>query len=132
LGLTITSTPQGWFVYWKGMEPSELLKFDSRFLAFTQELPFQEGKPLSPVIEEEEGGTILVDYSSSGEFCPQHHIYMASLHEREDDDEPGREYDDELLVDVSANERTTDARQDDDEEQKRIWRIKNTKRAKRR
>jgi hypothetical protein len=57
---------------------------------------------------------------------------MASLHEREDDDEPGREYDDELLVDVSANERTTDARQDDDEEQKRIWRIKNTKRAKRR
>jgi hypothetical protein len=43
------------------MEPFELLEFDSRLVAFTQELPFQEGKPLSPIIEEEEGGTVLVD-----------------------------------------------------------------------
>jgi hypothetical protein len=48
LGLTITSTPQGRFVYWKGLEPSELLEYDSRLVAFTQELLFQEGKlPLS-------------------------------------------------------------------------------------
>jgi hypothetical protein len=26
IGLTITSTPQGQFVYWKGLEPSELLE----------------------------------------------------------------------------------------------------------
>jgi hypothetical protein len=32
LGLTITSTPQGRFVYWKGLEPSELLKYDSRLV----------------------------------------------------------------------------------------------------
>jgi hypothetical protein len=39
------------------MEPSELLKYDSRLMAFTQELPFQEGKPLSRFTEEEEGRT---------------------------------------------------------------------------
>jgi hypothetical protein len=32
-GLTITSTPQGRFVYWKGLVPSELLEFDSRLVA---------------------------------------------------------------------------------------------------
>jgi hypothetical protein len=47
LGLTITTMPQGQFMYWKGLEPSELLEYDSRLVAFTQELPFQEGKPLS-------------------------------------------------------------------------------------
>jgi hypothetical protein len=35
LGLTITSTPQGHFVYWKGFEPSELLDYESRLVAFT-------------------------------------------------------------------------------------------------
>jgi hypothetical protein len=55
---------------------------------------------------------------------------MASLHVHGDDDEPGREYDDKLLMDVSANERTVDAPQDEDEEHSRIQRIKNTKRAK--
>jgi hypothetical protein len=48
LGLTISSTPQGCFVYWKGLEHSELLEYDSRLMVFMQELPFQEGKPLSP------------------------------------------------------------------------------------
>jgi hypothetical protein len=31
--LTITSMPQDRFVYWKGLEPSELLEFDSRLVA---------------------------------------------------------------------------------------------------
>jgi hypothetical protein len=98
------------------MEPSKLLEFDSRLVAFTQELPFQEGKPLSPIVEEGEGRIVLVNYSSNGVFPPQRHIYMASLHEHDDDDEPGREYDNELLADVSINECTTDAPQDEDEE----------------
>jgi hypothetical protein len=34
LSLTITSTPQGRFVYWKGLEPSELLEYDSHLVAF--------------------------------------------------------------------------------------------------
>jgi hypothetical protein len=40
LGLTITSTPQGCFMYWKGFEPSELLDYESHLVAFMQELPF--------------------------------------------------------------------------------------------
>jgi hypothetical protein len=52
---------------------------------------------------------------------------MASIHEHGDEDEPGREYDDELLADVSADERTADAPQDKDEERKRIRRAKNAK-----
>jgi hypothetical protein len=32
-GLTITSTPQGCFRYWKDLEPSEVLKFGSRLVA---------------------------------------------------------------------------------------------------
>jgi chromatin segregation and condensation protein Rec8/ScpA/Scc1 (kleisin family) len=57
---------------------------------------------------------------------------MAFLHEHDDDDEPGREYNDELLADISADERMADAPQDKDEEHIRIRRIKNTKRAKHR
>jgi hypothetical protein len=40
LGLTITSAPQGRFVYWKGLERSELLEYNSHLVAFKQELPF--------------------------------------------------------------------------------------------
>jgi hypothetical protein len=49
-----------------------------------------------------------------------------------DDDKPGLEYDAELLADVSADERTADAPQDENKEYKRIRRLKNTKCAKRR
>jgi hypothetical protein len=55
---------------------------------------------------------------------------MASLREHDDNDEPGRDYDDELLADVSADKRMADAPQDEDEEHRRIRRIKNAKRAK--
>jgi hypothetical protein len=50
-------------VYWKGIEPSELLDYESRLVAFMQELPFQEGKPLSPITEEGDGSTELLEYS---------------------------------------------------------------------
>jgi hypothetical protein len=33
LGLTLTSTPQGHFMDWKGLEPFELLEYDSRLVA---------------------------------------------------------------------------------------------------
>jgi hypothetical protein len=77
LGLTITSTPQGHIVYWKGLEPSELLDYDSRLVAFTQELPFQEGKPLSPIAEEGDGSTELLEYSHTAYNSPDRQVYMA-------------------------------------------------------
>jgi hypothetical protein len=56
---------------------------------------------------------------------------MASLH-NVDDDEPGPEYDAELLTDVSADECTADAPHDENEEYRRIRRLKNAKHAKHR
>jgi hypothetical protein len=99
-------------VYWKGLEPSELLEYDSHIAAFTQELPFQEGKPLSPISDEGEGSTELLEYSHTAENSSDRHVYMASLRNA-DEDEPGPKYDAELLADVSAVERSADAPQDE-------------------
>jgi hypothetical protein len=130
LGLTITSTPQGCFMYWKGFEPCELLDYESRLMAFTQELPFQEGRPLSPIAEEGESSTELLEYSLRANHSPDHQVCMASIRNVEED-ELGTQYDNEQLVDVSADEPTADAPQDADEEYRRIRRAKNAKHAKR-
>ncbi|RLM44328.1 hypothetical protein C2845_PMPSC055982 [Panicum miliaceum] len=53
---------------------------------------------------------------------------MASLCNAEED-ELGTQYDNELLADVSADEPTTNAPHDEDEEHRRIRRAKNVKRA---
>jgi hypothetical protein len=108
LCLTITSMPQGRFVYWKGFEPSELLDYESCLVAFTQELPFQEGKPLSSITEEGDSSTELLDYSHTANNSPDHQVYMASLRNA-DDDKMGPEYDDEQLADISTDEPTADA-----------------------
>jgi hypothetical protein len=73
-----------------------------------QELPFQEGKPLSPVAEEGDSSTELLEYSLTANNSPDRQVYMAFLRNA-DDDELGPEYDDEQLVDVSANEPTANA-----------------------
>jgi hypothetical protein len=49
-------------VYWKDFEPSELLDYESCLVAFMQELPFQKGRPLSPIAEE---GKVAQSYSST-------------------------------------------------------------------
>jgi hypothetical protein len=126
--LTITSTPQGRFVYWKGLEPFELLEYNSRLVAFMQELPFQEGKPVSPIYEGGEGSTELLEYSHTADNSSDHQVYMASLRNT-DDDEPGPECDGELLEDVSADERMAEAPQDENQEHRRIQWLKNAKRA---
>jgi hypothetical protein len=51
LGLTITTTPQGRFVYWKGMEPSELDEYDSHLVAFMQELLSRKASPFLASLE---------------------------------------------------------------------------------
>jgi hypothetical protein len=53
---------------------------------------------------------------------------MASLRNT-DDNELGPEYDDEQITDVSADEPTADASQDENEEHRRIWQVKNAKHA---
>jgi hypothetical protein len=56
---------------------------------------------------------------------------MASLRNAVDD-ELDPQYDNEQLADVSADKPTADAPQDEDEEHRRIRRVKNAKRAQRR
>jgi hypothetical protein len=115
-------------MYWKVFEPSELLDYNSRLVAFMQELPFQEGRPLSPIAEEGESSTELLDHSRTANHSLDRQVCMASLHNTEDDKlEP--QYDNEQLADVSADEPTADAPQDEDEEHRRIRRVKNAKRA---
>jgi hypothetical protein len=73
-------------VYWKGFEPSELLDYESRLVAFMQELPFQEGRPLSPIAEEGETSTELLEYSPTANHSPDSQVCMASLRNAEDDE----------------------------------------------
>jgi hypothetical protein len=95
-------------VYWKSFEPSVLLNYESRLVAFTQELPFQEGKPLSPISEEGEGSTGLLEYRHTANHSPDRQVCRASLRNAEDD-ELDPKYDNEQLADVSADEPTADA-----------------------
>jgi hypothetical protein len=95
-------------VYWKGFEPSELLDYESRLVAFTQELPLHEGKPLSPIAEEGDSSTELLEFSLTANNSSDCQVYMASLHNMKDD-ELGPEYDNEQLADISADEPTAEA-----------------------
>jgi hypothetical protein len=73
-------------VYWKGFEPSELLDNESYLVAFTQELPFQEGRPLSSIAEEGESSTELLEYSLRANHSWDRQVCMASLRNTEDDE----------------------------------------------
>jgi hypothetical protein len=59
--LMITSTPEGRFVHWRGMELSDLLEAEAQLVAHLEPLPFLEGRPLATMVEE---STELVDTSS--------------------------------------------------------------------
>jgi len=79
------------------MKTSKLLDDDARFVAYLGELPFQEGKPLCPIHEEGgERNTKLV-YSSTSEYTPDRHVYMASM---------GDQYANKLPKDISMGEDT--------------------------
>jgi hypothetical protein len=114
------------------MEPSELLDDNTRLVGYIQELPYQEGRPLAPLTKEM-GDAKLVDYfSSSKEYSPECQVRMASIRNHDDDDEPGNQYDNELLAEVFADENMANVPQDKDEERRRVCRARNSKPAKRR
>jgi hypothetical protein len=46
-GLVITSTPAGRFVHWPDRKPADLTGENSRYVAYLDSLPFQEGTPLA-------------------------------------------------------------------------------------
>jgi hypothetical protein len=95
-----------------------------------QELPFQEGRPLYPIAEEGESSTEPLEYSLRANHSPDRQVCMASIRNAEED-ELGTQYDNEQLMDISADDPTANAPHDEDEEHRRIRRAKNAKHAQR-
>ena len=63
-GLTILATPQSRIIFWKDSESADDVNH-ARLVACLRDLPYQPGRPLSPVREEEISDTALVDYSTT-------------------------------------------------------------------
>jgi hypothetical protein len=73
-GLVITSTPADRFVYWPDLEPTDLTDENSRYVAYLDSLPFQEGTPLAPTEEHTPTEVVSID-SSLG--TPDRQVFMA-------------------------------------------------------
>jgi hypothetical protein len=68
-GLVITSTPVGRFVYWPDCKPADLTDGNSRYVAYLDSLPFQEGTPLSPAEEHTPTEVATTDSSLGSPDC---------------------------------------------------------------
>ena len=75
--LTIMAIPQSRVVFWKNYESTDDVN-NARMVACLRDLPYQPGRPLSPVRGEEVGDTALVDYSMTHSTSDRQ-VY-ASLH----------------------------------------------------
>jgi hypothetical protein len=69
-------------VYWKGLEPSELLEYDSRLVAFMQELPFQEDKGITDCITLVESTLRCINPNEMEDFDYSAQLQLASQHRR--------------------------------------------------
>jgi hypothetical protein len=69
-GLVITSTPAERFVYWPDHKPADLISRDSRYVAYLDSLPFQEGTPLARVDSYTPTEVASVDAKSA--LCVKH------------------------------------------------------------
>jgi hypothetical protein len=74
-GLVITSTPAGRFVYWPDHKPADLISGDSRYVAYIDSFPFQEGTPL-PRADSNTPTEVAVSESSLG--TPDRQVFMAA------------------------------------------------------
>jgi hypothetical protein len=104
-GLVITSTPAGRFVYWADRKPADLIDENSRYVAYLDSLPFQEGTPLSRT---EEYSPTEVASSDSSLGNPDRQVFMAA------GDTPGTSgAQDRYLEDISADELSAEAPADE-------------------
>jgi hypothetical protein len=74
-GLVVTSTPAGRFVYWPDRKPADLISGDSRYVAYIDSLPFQEGTPLARA-DSNTPTEVAVSESSLG--TPDRQVFMAA------------------------------------------------------
>jgi hypothetical protein len=123
--LVITSTPAGRFVYWTDRKPADLTDGNSRFVAYLNSLPFQEGTTLPPA---EEHTSIEVATTDSGLGTPDRQVFMAT---RETPGPSGTRPDD-YFEDISADELSANAPADETSNDKNARRERNRKRSEQR
>jgi hypothetical protein len=123
-GLVITSTPAGKFVYWPDHKPVDLIDGNSRYVAYLDSLPFQEGTPLTRT---EEYTPTEVASSDSSLGNPNRQGFMAA------GDTPGTSgAQDWYLEDISADELSAEAPADETDANWDSRRERNRKRNERR
>jgi hypothetical protein len=124
-GLVITSTPAERLVYWPDRKPADLISGDSRYVAYFDSLPFQEGTPLARA---EEYTPTEVASSDSSLGNPDRQVFMAAG----DTPGPSGTADDRYLEDISADELSADAPADETDANRDARRERNRKRNERR
>jgi hypothetical protein len=110
-GLVITSTSAGRFVYWPDRKPADLTDGNSRYVAYLDSLPFQEGTPLSPA-EEHTPTEVATTESSLG--SPNRQVFMTT----NETPGPSGTRPDRYLEDISADELSANAPTDETSDDK--------------
>jgi hypothetical protein len=123
-GLVITSTPAGRFVYWQDRKPADLTDGNSRYVAYLDSLPFQEGTPLSPA---EERTPIEVATTDSSLGSPDRQVFMTT----NETPGPSGTQPDCFLEDISADELSANTPADETSNDRNARRERNRKRNKR-
>jgi hypothetical protein len=124
-GLVITSTPAGRFVYWPDHKPADLISGDSRYIAYLESLPFQEGTPLSRA---EDYTPTEVASSDSSLGNPDRQVFMAAG----DTPGPSGTATDKYLKDISADELSAEPPADETDASRDARRERNRRRNERR
>jgi hypothetical protein len=120
-GLVITSTPAGRFVYWPDRKPADLISGDSRYVAYLDSLPFQEGIPLARA-DSYTPTEVASSESSPGNADRQ--VFMAAGNTPG----PSGTAQDKYLEDISADELSADAPADETAANRDARRERNRKR----
>jgi hypothetical protein len=124
-GLVITSTPIGRFVYWPDRKPADLTDKNSRYVAYPDSLPFQEGTPLAPT-EEHTPTEVATSDTSLG--SPDRQVFMTS----NETTRPSGTVPDRYLEHISADELSANAPADETDATRDARRERNRKRNERR
>jgi hypothetical protein len=101
-GMVIASTPAGRYVYWPDRKPADLIKGDSRYVAYIDSLPFQEGTPLARA---DSSTPTEVAPSESNLGTPDRQVFMTAG----DTPRPSGTAQDKYLEDISSDELSADA-----------------------
>jgi hypothetical protein len=124
-GLVITSTPAGRFVYWPDRKPANLIDGNSRYVAYLNSLPFQEGTPLARA-EEYTHTEVATSDSSLG--SPDRQVFMTT----NETPGPSGTAPDQYLEDISADELSANTPADETPANRDARRERNRKRSEQR